>query len=478
MESTVLRRLAGGAAVCVLAGCSSRDPFTDDFDASGPRAAAATAPAEPPPPTDPARDDRVEDVQPALDEHATLDDYLRYAALKNAGLEAKFQEWRAAVERVPQVGALPDPRFTYGYYIGEVETRVGPMQHSLALSQTFPWFGKLQDREDAAARHARAAHERFEATKLELFFRVERAYNELFYLKQSIDVTNDNIELLRQFERVARTRYRVGAAGHPDIIKVQVELGTLEDRLRRLQELRAPYTARLNATLDRAPDADVAWPTSVSDRVSDTDGDRLLAALHERNPELIALQEEIERERIGSEIARKEGLPDFTVGLAYTIVDERNDVDLSENGDDAILATLSINLPIWREKYDAGVREATARRLAAASRRGETMNRLASALQEALFEHHDARRRVGLYRDTLIPKATESLQASLGGFAQGESDFLDLIETQRTLLEFQLALQRAMVDRATSYARIERLVGTELTTIEAPPAAPDTGDTP
>lgn len=460
MLRSSLRCLAGGAlTLAILPGCTSRSPFSDPLDADPSRhpqslrADASTAPR--------GRGDASEQL-PVLDADAQLEDYRRYAALENPGLEAMFQEWKAAVERLPQVSSLPDPRFTYGYYLGEVETRVGPMQHSLALSQTFPWLGKLQDREDAAARHANAAYERFEAARLALFLQVERAYNELFFLKRSIDITSDNIELLQQFERVARTRYRVAAAGHPDLIRIQVELGTLEDRLRQLRDLRRPYAARLNAALNRPTETTVPWPLSVSERAVSINDETLLAALAERNPELLALREEIERERINAEIARKDGYPDFTVGLAYTVIGERNDISLGENGDDAVLGTLSVNLPIWREKYDAGVREAIARRLAAAGRRGDAANRLASELQEALFEHADARRRIALYLDTLIPKATESLQASLGSFEQGQSDFLDLIDTQRTLLEFQLAIERALVDRATSAARIERLVGSRL----------------
>jgi outer membrane protein TolC len=460
MVRSSLRCLIGGALIlAILPGCTSRSPFSETLDAERSRHPQSLR-------ADAARAARglgnASDPLPVLNEDAQLEEYLRYAALQNPGLEAMFQEWKAAVERLPQVSALPDPRFTYGYYLGEVETRVGPMQHSLALSQTFPWFGRLQDRENAAARHAAAVYEQFEAARLALFLLVERAYNELFFLKRSIDITSDNIELLQQFERVARIRYRVAAASHPDLIRIQVELGTLEDRLRQLHDLRDPYTARLNAALNRPSEISIPWPTAVSEREVSIDEATLRHALSERNPELLALREEIERQRINAKIARKDGYPDLTVGLAHTVIGERNDFSLGENGDDAVLVTLSVNLPIWREKYDAGVREAIARRLAAAGRRSNAANRLASELQEALFEHADARRRIALYRDTLFPKATESLQASLGSFEQGQSDFLDLIDTQRTLLEFQLAIERALVDRATSAARIEQLVGIPL----------------
>ena len=459
-----LRRPIGGVvAALMLVGCS-RSPFQSDalllHDPESSEHRPADGPGKPPP------DDRsAAGERPTLGANSTLDAYLRYAALNNPGLESAFQRWKAAVERLPQVRALPDPRFTYGYYINSIETRVGPMQHAIALSQTFPWLGKLQDREDAAARAANAEYELFEAEKLDLFYRVEAAFNELFYLKRSIDIANDNIELLGQFERVARARYRVGAANHPDVIRIQVELGKLEDRLRRLRDLRAPQTARLNAALNRPPNAQLPWPSAVGERVTDKGVDDLLAMLRENNPLLEALDEESERERINADIARKDGLPDLTVGLAYTIVGERSGVSIPGNGDDAFLASFSVNVPLWRAKYDAGVREALARRLAIVNQRLETSNRLTADLQQALFEHHDARRRVELYRDTLIPKATESLQASLAGFEQGTADFLDLVDTERTLLEFQLALERATVDRATSYAQLERLVGTSV----APP---------
>ena len=470
MTPCLPRRTIGSALTAfILAGCSSSSPFaTDSPELQRLEARLAPRLAREPdvPPDDPAL--------PDLDERSGLDDYLRYAAMKNPGLEAAFQQWKAAVERMPQVRALPDPRFTYGYYIAEVETRVGPMQHAVSLSQTFPWLGKLQDREDAAARAANVQYQRFEAAKLDLFYRVEAAYNDLFLLKRSIDIAGENIELLRQFEGVARARYRVGAAGHPDVIRLQVELGKLEDRLRQLRDLRAPRAARLNAALNRPSDAAVPWPASVSERVIDTSLDDLLAMLRANNPRLEALDEQSERERINADIARKDGFPDLTVGLAYTVVGERSGVSIPGNGDDAFLASLSVNVPLWREKYDAGVREALARRLAVVNQRVEMTNRLTADLQQAIFEHNDARRRVELYRDTLIPKATESLHASLAGFAQGTADFLDLVDTQRTLLEFQLGIERARVDRATSCAQIQRLVGATVGSVPDEPRAKET----
>lgn len=446
-------------AVLFLAGCSG--PFKKDAslirrleDSDGPRP-VRRIPDRPESDEDPSKFEL-----PALTEESTIDAYLRYAALNNPGLESAFQEWRAALERIPQVRALPDPRLTYGYFVAEVETRVGSQEHQFGLSQAFPWFGELGDREDAASKAADALYQRLETAKLDLFYRVESTVNELYFLKRSIEITSENIELLQQFERIARARYRVAAANHPDIIRIQVELGKLEDRLRQLHDMRAPTEARLNAALNQPLDAELPWPSGVRPRFTDAEFEELATLLEENSPILIGLEEQIRTEEIRAEIARKEGLPDFALGLAYTVIDDRDDVSVPDNGDDALLASLSISLPVWRGKYNAAVREVLARRDSLINRRQETRNRLMAELRQALFDHQDAQRRIELYRDTLIPKATESLQASLTGFEQGGTDFLDLVDTERTLLQFQLDLDRATVDRTTSYALLERLLGT------------------
>ena len=133
---------------------------------------------------------------PILGDESTLSDYLHYAALNNAGLRAAFARWKAALERIPQAGALADPRFTYAYYIEEVETRVGPQRQKFGLSQSFPWLGTLRHRKDAASQAAAAAERMVEDTKLRLFSRVAGVFCEYWYLARSIEVTEAHIQLV------------------------------------------------------------------------------------------------------------------------------------------------------------------------------------------------------------------------------------------------------------------------------------------
>jgi outer membrane protein TolC len=84
----------------------------------------------------------------------------------------------------------------------------------------------------------------------------------------------------------------------------------------------------------------------------------------------------------------------------------------------------------------------------------------------ALYKYRDSQRKIGLYRDTLLPKAVESVKANEASFRAGKSTFLDLIDTQRVMLEFELAFERALSNRVQSQAHIEMLLGKQLSPAE------------
>lgn len=459
---SVVALCAGAAAHAALLGCAaSIDVFDADIErrSANPEDRLSLIHV----PDAPTSASEKRQPLPRITSESPLADCLLHAAMASPELESSFNLWRAALERSPQETSLPDPRLTYGYFISEVETRVGPQRHQIGASQTFPSFGSLELRGKVADREAAAAFQRHQAKTLAIFHRVRSAYFELYHLRRSIEITRENVELLTQFERIARSRYRVAAARHPDVIRAQVELVRLTDRLSQLEDLRPSHRARFNAALGRPADAAAPWPERIETERIDAEFEQLSAWMTETNPDLAALREEIERARARAELARTQRIPDVTLGLVYTVVDEaRGDASVSGSGDDAVLATVSVNVPLWRDKYDAGVREALHRRIAAAESSRAAESDLGAALREAMFEHDDAARRISLYENSLIPKARESLQTSLSAFEGGEATFFDLLETERSLLEFQLVLERARADLATSRSRLEMLTGRPL----------------
>jgi outer membrane protein TolC len=455
MTNTMSKAAIAISVFLLVSGCSSDlESAAADDRQQPPAETHSISPAQHPAPTP--------DNLPALTDKSTLSDYLAYAALNNPGLEAAFNTWKAALEQIPQVKALPDPRFEYKYFIQEVETRVGPQRNSFAISQMFPWFGKLDLRGDIASDAARAARQRYEAAKLKLFYEVKDAYFEYYYLAKSIAVTKDNIDLVTHLEEVALIRYKAAAASHPDVIRAQVELGKLEDRHRSLLDMRRPIIARLNAALNRPVDTQLPSPDEIAFdevRLADT---QLLEKLITDNPQLKALDADIAQNRKNIELAKKDYYPDVMIGLNVIDTGDSLYMNQPDSGKDPVIASLSINLPIWQQKYAAGVRQARLQHLAAQRQRLETANSLSSRLQMTLYAFRDAERKIYLYRDTLLPKAQESLKVTETAFRTADGTFTDLIDAQRILLEFSLSCERALANRSQALAMLEMLIGGEI----------------
>jgi outer membrane protein TolC len=392
----------------------------------------------------------------------TLKDYLTSAALNNAGLKAAFEQWKIALQQVPQVNALPDPAFTYGYVIEEVEAQQGPRSHKLQLMQMFPWFGTIEARTDAAASAAKAAKKRYEAAKLQLFFEVKDAFFEYVYLARAVDIAKENLELAKHFEEVARAKYTTSAATHPDIILAQVELARMENELKTLEELRTPISARLAAILNRKDVGLLPWPQKGDLRTVTLDRQKLTETLKVNNPELQAFDFELEGARSRIELAKKRFYPDVGVGVEWQTNAGMMDAELRDSQRDEVMLMLGLNLPIWRKNYRAAELEARADLSKTLHEKKDAENTLVARVAQALYDFENSNRTLRLYGDVLVPKAEELLGASETAYLTGTIDFLSLINAQQKLLEFQLSNERAVADSQQKLAELEMLVGSEL----------------
>jgi outer membrane protein TolC len=396
----------------------------------------------------------------------TLQEYLRCAALNNAGLKAAFEQWKTALQQIPQAGALPDPQFTYGYYIDEVETKEGTKSQNLQLMQMFPWFGTIQARTDAAASAANAAKKRYEAAKLELFFEVKDAFFEYAYLARAIEIAKENLELGKHFEEVARIKYTTSEAGHPDVIRAQVETAKMADELKTLEEFRKPLSARLSAALNRKNFDDLPWPEREQSKTIALSHQQLMGALKSQNPELAALDFELQAARSRLELAKKRFYPDLSVGVEWMTNMGMMGTGLRNSEKDEVVLMFGVNLPIWRENYKAGQLQAKADMAKTSQQKVQAENTLVARAVRILYEFEDSQRKRELYGDTLVPKAEELLSVSEQAYKAGKVDFLSLIDAQRMLLEYQLSHERAVATYAQKLAELEMLAGAEL----APPA--------
>ena len=395
--------------------------------------------------------------------NAQLSALLIHARQNNPRLSAAFHAWRASVEDIPLATKLPEPRLMFGVFLEEVETRTGPMEGKVSITQALPWFGKRSLAGDVASARAQAMGEGVLRALLEVDRQVKNAWYEYAWLQQAVEVARAHQSLLQHWQNVARTRLDLGITNPSEILRVELELGQLDDRLLSLADLERPLRAKLNAALNRPTNAELAKPGYPLAGAVEVDSASLLANLAETSPRLRQLQWQVDAAQQGRELAGKAGYPDLTVGVDYTLI---GSTGASGSGDDAVALTLGFSLPVWRDAYRAQRDGARSKLLGARAQWEQAHNELGAELEMALFKLRDTSRHLELLNNSLIPKGQEAIGIMGDTYQSGESSFIDVIDAQRILLEFQLQAVRAEADRAQALSRVEELSGVSLSTTQ------------
>jgi cobalt-zinc-cadmium efflux system outer membrane protein len=374
---------------------------------------------------------------------------------QNAALQAHFHTWKSLEAKATLAGSLPDPTVRYTQFIEEVETRVGPQESKIGVSQALPWFGKRKLHRQVASSETAAAYARFEEAKAALKYEVVEAWFEMFYAGRALGITNESIELVKHLERVAQARIVGGGSGSA-AIKAQVELGKLLDQRATLEEMLLPLKARLNAAMNRPWDGKMDLPESVTfSKPMD-----ISEASIEQNRGLQAYQSKVRQAEQAAKLARRERYPDLVLGADYLFVGEGTMAAGDESGADAYSFTIGLKLPLWGGKNTARIDQAESSERAAVGSRDQQIRKLESTLQLAIFRYRSAVRKTTLYGKTLIPQSEQSLKVAEESYRAGEADFLELIDAERLLLEFRLTHERAQVDGEISRAKIDWILGT------------------
>ncbi len=382
--------------------------------------------------------------------NAELSGYLMESAENHPALKARYTEWRAMLERIPQAKSLDDPMLTFGYFAMS-DTNLS----KTTLGQRFPWFGTLRARGDKAAAEADASLARFYVERNRLFLQVRKAFYEYSFLGQRIKVTETQLEILAFMEETVRARYSLGLAQEADLLRIQIETTKVSDRLNGLLAMRPAMSSLLSESMGRGSLGTVLlWP--VTSPLPDTPPtlEDVLPRIRSANPTFAVLAHEKEGRAVGVQLARKKGKPNATFGVDFM---RRSDM----GGEDFLMPMVTVNLPIWRKRVQADITEGRLREKTIEHETRRMELSLERQAQQAVFELEDARRRYMLFEESLLPQAEQSYQSLESTYASGSarSDFLDFLGSVQLLLEFQLDQLRAARDVHVGNATLEMLMG-------------------
>ena len=386
-----------------------------------------------------------------------LNPYLETAAANNPGLKVKFNEYMAALEKVPQVGALPDPTVAFGYFIQPVETRVGPQQAKISASQMFPWFGTLSSRENSVEALAKAKYEIFKEAKSKLFYDVKSTYYNLYFIHQAIDITNKNIDILASFKGLANIKVESGSASSVNAYRVQMEINDLENQLALLKDNAQVLSVKFNSFLNVDVNSNVQIAEKLTE-VSLLDKRSALDSVLINNNTLAAFDYQIEDLQYQQKTASKEGLPQFNIGFDYTFIGEGSSTASNAGQDAFMFPKVGITVPLYRKKYKAKAQEVIYLQEAKTNEKFDKENTLTVLFESVWKDYQDALRRTSLYQEQ-EELAEKSLSILESEYATSNMNFEEILRMERKLLKYALEMQKATADKEAAVAFIQYLQG-------------------
>jgi outer membrane protein TolC len=385
-----------------------------------------------------------------------LNQYLEIAAKNNPALKAKFNEYNASLEKVQQVGALPDPQLTFGYFIMPVETKNGPQQAKLSFTQMFPWFGTLNSKEDIFISAAKSKYEDFEDAKSNLFFDVKSTYYNLYFIQKGIDITLANIEILETFKRLALIKIEAGKASGVDELRVELELNNLENNLALLKDKWFVISVKFNNLLNVENNNDIQIPETLW--IDDLQFSRqaIIDSLTTNNHQLKSLDFLKESFVYNEQLGRKQGTPNIILGVDYTSIG--NSGISPDAGKDALMVKVGITIPLYRKKYSAIINEAVIQQQVIENKKLDKVNVLESLFEKVYSEYSDANRRIILFKkqSELAKRAIKLLESE---YANSGKNFEEILRMEKSVLKYSLELEKARADKQAAIAFINYLIG-------------------
>ena len=362
----------------------------------------------------------------------SINDYYTIAAENNPELKAKYKEFEAAMQKIPQVSSLPDPNLSMGYFISPVETRLGPQNMRFSLTQMFPWFGTLKAQKNAATLMAESKYQAFLNAKNQLYSQVATAYYPLYELLKLKDIEQENIKILESYKNIANAKFENGKGSLVDVLRVDIMIKDAQTNLEILNKKEPALTSWFNSILNRKYDEKIVVSTKIETIELPIEYRKDSIAT---NPILQELELKKQASEATIEVARKQGLPKLGVGLDYVFVGNGMN-NFPDSGKDVIMPMVTVSLPIFRKKYDAAVTEAKLMQENYSFQKEAYENKLNGTYYKLVFELQKERDLLKLYEGQVIT-LSKSLSLLFAYYSNANKDFEEVLRMQQELLKYQ-----------------------------------------
>lgn len=400
------------------------------------------------------------EIEKRLIQELSLPDLLEFAYVSNPSVAVSRESWQIFIENYRIGTSYPDPQLATTYFTSPIETRLGPQDWNLTLSQAIPFPGTLAQKGRVLEADVTISRLNLDKTVKLLVTQLATAYYELTYIQEAMGVAQANLDLNQQLSAISLNAYARDKAAFYDVSKAQAQTAQIHYDLLLLQELEQTEKTKINTLLNRDPDAPLGRARTLGPRDAVYSLQEIYALAMEHQEDILIAEETVEKAVQAIRLVQLETLPSFRLGLFYAGIGQP-DVPMPpvNAGEDAVGIQFGMNLPLWMGKNNSLRSKSLAEREKAKAERIRVANQTQAQISRLWFKLQNSKRLMALYEGQLIPQALASVQTAETWFKEGSGSFSDFLELQATAYNFQLSLARAKTDYSQTLVSLEQLAG-------------------
>jgi outer membrane protein TolC len=362
-------------------------------------------------------------------------------------------------ERSVVAGELPDPMLRVALNNYPVQsggfTTEAMTSAAIGLVQTFPagrtrsisarryeWLAsEMQQNAEARARNVLAA--------------ARKAWLDVYYWDQAHALIAESRPFFDDLATVTRSLYAVGRRNQQDVLRAELELSRLDDRIIEIERQRSSSRAALEVWIGYEASRPMAPNLPTWNDVPALESMREALSQH---PMLRAADAQIDAQSAGVDLANERSKPNWSVDVGYS---HRNgSMPSGESRSDLVSVGVTVGLPFFRRKsIDSNLAAALQDKTAAMSTREQTLRELNSELAAEHARWNDLARRLAIYEARVLDLSSSNAEASLRAYQSDQGDFANVMRAYVDDLNTRLDYIRLKVERAQSYAVLANLGG-------------------
>ncbi|MEO1246810.1 MAG: TolC family protein [Pseudomonadota bacterium] len=383
----------------------------------------------------------------------------RLALEDEPGANALTERARALEAAADAAGALPEPQLKVALNNFPVESggfsTEGMTSASLGLRQTFPPGASRRLRSEELDWRAAAKYEAAGARRRAVLMATRKAWLALYYWQQAGVQVRESRPFFEELSSVTRSLYSVGRKSQQDVLRAELELSRLDDRLITIEQQQAAARARFAQWVGRAASRPLA------ERLPEWEAVPTLSDLAERLPLHAIVKSadaEIASRASAVDVATERRKPGWALDVGYAY--REGSLPAGTPRSDFLSIGVTFGLPFTRKRsIDSNLQAALSERSAAASARQQLLRELNAELAAEHVRFTQSSRRVALYERQILAGAREHASAALDAYQSDTADFADVMRAYIDDLQTRTDYIELKVTRAESYSALAYLGG-------------------